>query len=263
MTVRQGFVVGSQFDPETAFRFAAGHGFDAVELDMEHAFHPGRVDPERVRALADEHDLVLVVHLPYRVDPGSPHDHAREGACRTLEAALDVAAEFEAEKAVMHAATTAHGDVWDPEAIRAGILASVRRVAAHGRSVGVEVCAENLKGPYFDVHDFPLLFDETDAAMCLDTGHAHVSGMDAAEQGRFLREHGGRVSHVHLNDTRRADDDEHLPVGLGRLDFGALAAAMDGTDWEGTATHEIYGFDLAYAAHGKRALDGLLDGRAD
>lgn len=260
MTVRQGFVVGVQFDPETAFRFAAERGFDYLELNMEHAFHPDRVAPATVRALAAEHDLALVGHLPYRLDAGSPHDHVREGSCRQLEAALDAAAAFGAEKAVMHAATLVHGDAWDPDAVREGILESVRRVAAHGRSVGVEVCVENLKGPYFDVHDFPTLFEETEAAMCLDTGHAHVSGMDGGEQARFLREHDDRISHVHLNDTRRADDDEHLPVGLGTVAFGALAEAMVEAGWEGTATHEIYGFDLAYAAHSKEAFDETLAG---
>lgn len=260
MTVRQGFVVGVQFDPETAFRFAAERGFDYLELNMEHAFHPDRVAPATVRALAEEHDLALVVHLPYRLDPGSPHEHVREGSCRQLEAALDAAAAFGAEKGVMHAEATVQGDAWDPEEVRPAILESVRRVAAHGRSVGVEVCAENLKGPFLDVHDFPTLFEETEAATCLDTGHAHVSGMDGGEQARFLRQHGDRISHVHLNDTRRADDDEHLPVGLGTIDFGPLAAAMTETEWEGTATHEIYGFDLAYAAHGREAFDETLAG---
>jgi len=61
--------------------------------------------------------------------------------------------------------------------------------------------------------------------MCLDTGHAFVSGLDAAARAKLLCEHGDRVAHVHLGDTRRGGD-EHLPVGPGRLDFAELAAAM-------------------------------------
>ena len=62
-----------------------------------------------------------------------------------------------------------------------------------------------------DVTEFPALFAATDAAMCLDTGHAFVSGLDGAAQAEFLREHGDRVAHVHLNDTRLDDEDEHIP----------------------------------------------------
>jgi len=253
-------------DPTTTFEeaaaFAAEHGFDFLELNMENAYRRDRLDAATVRETADEHGLDLLAHLPYRVDPGSPHDHAREGACRELEAAIDAAATAGVEKAVFHATSFVPGEEWDGDRIRAGIYDSVRRIDDYARERGVEAVVENLKGPFVDAGDFPDLFAETDAAMCLDTGHAHATGHDGAWQAEFLREHGDRVSHVHLNDTRRSDDDEHLPVGLGRVDFGALADAIAETGWTGTCTHELFGFDLRYAAESKRAFDELFaDGR--
>ncbi len=252
-------------DPTTtigeAAAFAADHGFDFLELNMENAYRQARLDPAAVRATADDHDLDLLAHLPYRVDPGSPHDHARDGACRELEAAVDAAAEAGVEKAVFHATSLVPGEEYDGEEIREYVYDSVRRVDDYARRRGVEGVVENLKGPFVDAGDFPELFDETDAAMCLDTGHAYATGHDGAWQADFLREYGDRVSHVHLNDTRREDDDEHLPVGLGHVDFRALATAMVETDWSGTCTHELYGFDLRYAAGSKRAFDELLAGR--
>ena len=260
MTVDQGFMIGPHHDREAAFAFAGAQGFDVVELNGEHAFRRGRVDPAAVRSLAAEYDLGLVVYLPYRLDACSPHEHVREGGRRELEAAVDLAAAFGADRAVMHAQTLAHEDTWEAGEIREHVLESARRLDEYGDAAGVQVCVENLKGSLFDVYDFPTLFEATDAAMCLDTGHAHVSGMDGAEQAAFLREHGDRIDHVHLNDTRRSDDDEHLPVGLGTLDFEALVAAMVESDWSGSCTHEVYGFDLAYVATGKRCFDDLLAG---
>jgi sugar phosphate isomerase/epimerase len=258
MSVDQGFMIGPHHDRAAAFAFAADRGFDFVELNGEHAFRRGRADPERVRSLAVEHDLGLVLHLPYRLDACSPHEHVREGGRRELEAAVDLAAAFGAERAIMHAQTLAHEETWDPAEIRTHVLESARRLHEYGVDAGVEVCVENLKRAFFDAHDFPTLFEHTDAAMCLDTGHAHVVGMGAAEQAAFLRDHGDRIDHVHLNDTRRDDDDEHLPVGLGRVEFGDLAAAMVESDWSGTCTHEVFGFDLAYVETGKRRFDDLL-----
>lgn len=241
-----------------AAAFARESGFDFLELNMENAYQRDRLDAGAVRAAADEHDLALLAHLPYRLDPGSPHEHARRGACRELEAAVDAAADVGVEKAVFHADSIVHGDAWDHDRVRACIYDSVRRIDDYAREQGVEAVVENLKGSFVDVGDFPELFAETEVAMCLDTGHAHATGHDGAWQANLLREYPDRISHVHLNDTRRDDDDEHLPVGLGHVDFGALTAAMADTGWTGTCTHELYGFDLRYAATSKRAFDELL-----
>ena len=260
-TVRQGFMLHDSdvtgVDKPEGFAFAEER-FDFVELNMEYGFEVGRIDADRVADLATRRGVDLLVHLPYRLDAGSPQDHVREGSCRELEAALDVAAEVGAEKAVMHAGTMAHGDAWDRETVVAANVESIGRVREYGADRGVEVVVENLKGPFVDVHDFPNLLSRTDATMCLDTGHAHLSGMGLDEQADFIRDHGDRISHVHLNDTRRDDDDEHLPVGLGTLDFGPLADAMRETGWTGTCTHEVFGFDLEYVGLGKERFDRLL-----
>lgn len=258
MQVRQGFTVEGFEGDADPFAFAADRGFDFVECNTEHEFERGRTDHAAVAARLDDHGLGAVAHLPYRLDPGSPHEHVREGACRELEAAIEAAAELGAEKAVVHAESRVHADAWDGDAVRSGLYDTVRRLDEYGRERDVEVCVENLKTPFFDAGDFPDLIQRTDAAICLDTGHAYATGQDAERQARLLREHGDRVSHLHLNDTRLADDDEHLPVGMGRVDFAALADAIRETDWRGTCTHEVFSFGVDYAAHGKDAFDDLL-----
>lgn len=258
MALRHGLTVENDPDREAAFAFAADHGFEFVELNMDHAFDRTRVDPAAVRASLAAHGLDAVVHLPYRLDIGSPLAHVREGACRELEAAIDAAAAMGAEKGVVHAKTFAHPEKWDRERVVDAVVESVQRLTAAGREAGVEVVVENLKGAYVDVFDFPALFERTDAAMCLDTGHAFVSGMDGAAQAAFLREHGDRVSHLHLNDTRVDETDEHLPVGLGKVAFEPIADAVRETGWAGTATHEVFGFDDAYVAQGKETFAAML-----
>lgn len=259
MHVRQGFTVEGDADPEAAFAFAAERGFDYVELNMDYAFERRRVDAATVRALADEHGLDLVVHLPYRVDPGSHHEHVRDGACRELEAAIDAAVEMGADRGVMHATSRAHPAKWTGEEIRPAVYESVRRVDDHARDRGFTLAVENVKGPFFDAGDFRELFAETDAHACLDTGHAIVAGYDLAWQADLLGEHGDRVAHVHLNTRRGADrEDEHLPVGVGGHPFEELAAAMVETDWSGTVTHEVFAFDREFVALGKRNFDGWL-----
>jgi len=261
MAIRQGFTVEYGHDPESALSFAADRGFDYVELNMDAAFERSRLDPASVRASLADADVDAVVHLPYRVDPGSVHAPVREGACRELEASIDAALAAGADRGVMHATSMAHPAKFDGPEVRDLIYESVRRIDDYAVDRGFSLVVENVKGPFFDAGDFPELFERTDAAACLDTGHALVSGYDLAWQADLLREHGDRIDHVHLN-TRRGEsgDDEHLPVGIGDRPFGDVAAAMRETDWSGTCTHEVFGLDYEFVALGKRRFDGWLAG---
>ncbi|WP_137283312.1 sugar phosphate isomerase/epimerase family protein [Halorussus salinisoli] len=258
MTIRQGFLVEWPADLETALGVAVEHGFDYVELNMDYAFERERVNPESVRRAAQERTVDLLVHLPYRLASASPHAHVREGANRELEVAIDAAVEMGARKGVFHAVSLAHPEKWDAREMRERICESVRRVDDYANDRGFTACVENLKTPFFDAGDFPDLFERTDAVGCLDTGHAHVTGQTMDEQADLLRDWGDRISHIHVNDTRRDDEDEHLPVGLGKLDFGVLADAIRETDWTGTCTHEVETFDYEYAAYGRDRFDRLL-----
>lgn len=267
MHVRQGFLVSwveSPTEYHEVFEAAAAAGFEYVELNMEAAFHRTRVDPKTVRDAATANDLDLVVHLPYRFDHCSPHDHVRDGACRELEAAVDAAVEMGAEKGVMHALSLAEPERWGREPILDAIRQSVQRLTAYGIDRDFEVVVENMKG-LVPASDLPSLLADTtpDARMCLDTGHAYVTGMDGREQAALIREHGDRISHVHLNDTRIDSDDEHLPLGLGTVDFEPLAAAVVETEWRGTCTHEVYTYDYSRVPQGKAHFDELLAGPGD
>jgi sugar phosphate isomerase/epimerase len=202
-----------------------------------------------------------VVHLPYKLDIGSPHNHARAGACRELESYLDIANKLGAETAVVHADSAAQPKHWNRSTVVTALYESIQRLHKYGVQRGLTVCAENLKGPFVDVSDAPELMARTDASLCLDTGHSFVSGTDGTQQATLFREYGNRIDHVHLNDTRLDDDDEHLPVGLGQVAFEPLVTAMVETNWEGTCTHEVYrvtdAFD--YLTTSKQQFDSLRD----
>ncbi|WP_439026515.1 sugar phosphate isomerase/epimerase family protein [Haloarchaeobius sp. DT45] len=262
MSLRQGFLVSwvdSPTEYRSVFAEAAGSGFGFVELNMEAAFHRTHVDTRAVGEAARAHGLDLVVHLPYRFDMCSPHEHVRDGACRELEAAVDAAIEMGADRGVMHAGSLAEPERWGEQPIREGIRDSVRRLTEYGIDRGFEVVGENLKG-MVDAEELPTFLADThsDATMCLDTGHAFVTGMDGEGQAALLREYGDRISHLHLNDTRIHSDDEHLPLGLGTVDFEPLATALTETDWTGTCTHEVFTYDYSRVAQGKTHFDELL-----
>lgn len=259
MNANRGFVTQIGMDYEEAFEVAGDLGFDYVELMMDGATERGRLDPEAVRDRADECGIDLAVHLPFALDVGSPFEHVRRGAVRELKAAIETAVEFGATKGVVHASSSAWKPAWNPDEIRSNVLDSVRELDSFARERGFEACVENIPGGWFSTRDFDRFFAETDASMTLDTGHARMDGLDSAGMAEFVAAHADRISHFHLNDTRRAAD-EHLPFGAGTIDFGQLLAALP-EDWSGTLSLEVFTLDYGYVETSKAYLDESLSER--
>lgn len=259
--VRTGFVVQTGMGVEEAVETAAAAGLDYVELmtDGDHAHD--RIDIERLRTALSAHDVGLAVHLPFGgVDLGSPYDQVRTAGCRVVEATVERAAAAGADRAVAHATSAAWSPAWDEAVLRDALAASMERLAAHGRRHGVEVCFENVPGGLVGLEDLPGLLDRTDASATLDTGHGRIDGYDGTAQGAWLRDHGDRVGHLHLNDTRRARD-EHVPFGSGNFEFEPVFDALAETGWSGTLSLEVFTPDLGYVETSADRLHDTLDGR--
>lgn len=258
MNPRVGFVTQVTTGLDEQLAFAGEAEFDYVEILMD-----GPVDrealaerEESVRTHLAEGDLDLLVHLPFPTDIGSPYAGVSDGAVTTQRRCLDVASDLGAEKAVLHPESSAWDVAWEHDDLRGHIDESVAELNAYGAERGVEICAENLFGGAYTIDTIDGLLARTDVSMTLDTGHARVSGYDAAATAEFVAEHADRIAHVHLNDTR-VPRDEHLPFGAGTIDFATVLGAFDDA-WSGTLSLEVGTESIEYLRHSKAALDDVL-----
>ena len=259
MDPRIGFVTQLGMDHGEAIEFAGERGFDFIELMMDGAGERRRVADrgDELRDALGAAEVDLLVHLPFGgINPGSPFEHVREGSILELEAALETAADLGAEKAVAHASAEAWGPAWDDDDLHDRLFESIDRLDEAAAEWGITLCVENVPGGAFGTNDFSALFDATDASMTLDTGHARMHGRDSGGIAAFVEDYGGRISHVHVNDTRVARD-EHLPFGAGNLDFERILGAFpDG--WDGTLSLEVFTRDFEYVGISRERLLGLL-----
>jgi sugar phosphate isomerase/epimerase len=257
-TIRQGFVTQLDMELFDALRQAADMGFDHIEVMMD---GPGertelqRQQDEIQQMLADT-GIDLVVHLPFKLDIGSPLPHVRDGAVKEVKAAIDVATALGAEKGVLHASSNAWGAAWTREHVLDLICTSVQELYEYGQEDDFRVCVENVPGEFADIYDFPYLFEETDAVMTLDTGHARISGMSSADMAAFIADFIDHVDHLHLNDTRQPED-EHLLLGAGNLDIEQILDPLQ-DDWTGTVSLEVFTDDWEYIRMSKDRLDTML-----
>ncbi len=260
MDARIGFVTQTHtgaMSPHQAVDWADELGYDFVEFYMDGASERTALDIAGLRDATAAAGLDVLVHLPFvDLDLGTPRETVRAASIQEHRACLDTAAELGAKKAVLHASTHATPPEWGESTTKPRILASVRELTAYGAANGIEICVENLPDVVYAIDEIDDIVTETDASLTLDTGHARVSGYDAAETAAFLESNLNRVSHIHVNDSR-GPKDEHLPVGSGTTDFATIFEPLFGR-WEGTISVEAYTFDKEYMQLSKAKLDAWL-----
>lgn len=128
------------------------------------------------------------------------------------------------------------------------MIDSIRRCAAIAEGHGLRPAFHPHAGSYVEYEDeIERLLDDSDLALCLDTGHAAYAGIEAE---RALVAYGPRLAHVHLKDVRPEIVEQGLgfwaalaagvfcPLGEGVVDLPAVLAALDDVGYEGYATIE-------------------------
>ena len=255
-----GFTVGLGMPFDEAIEWAAREGFDFVELLLDGPYARERIVDRResmAKTLANS-NADIVVHLPFAVDAGSPFTPVREGAIAEFTAGMDLAVDLGAEKVVFHPSSDAWDLGWTEEECREFVHEGLDDLVPAACRRGLEPCVENVVSSYYNVTTFPELLERyPDASMTFDTSHALLARMNETEMAEFCREHADRIAHLHLVDTRGGDD-EHLPVGMGRIDFSTVFAGLADAEWSGTATLEIGTEDYDTIALGKDHVAGLL-----
>lgn len=171
----------------------------------------------------------------YHLDPSGPDPAHREHCLRVYEREGELARQLGGPMVVVHPSA------WTPERAelsRAQVEAAsaqrwprlddwMRRLAEIGERLGVVYLMENQ--PF----NCPLGHDAGELArrvlavgsaalrVCLDTGHAHITG----DLTRAVTEAAPAIAYVHAHDNDGAVDDHRMP-GDGTIDWGSFAAAL-------------------------------------
>jgi sugar phosphate isomerase/epimerase len=264
--MRTGFVSFDRWPYDESISNAAALGFDFLELMMDGDAHRASLAPEtesiedRLVAL----DLDLLVHFPYPLLIGSPHEYQRDGAVEEVKRCIDVAVELGAEKGILHPASYGWDRVWGESELAGLVTQGVRELDAYATTRDFEICVENLvRRGALDVNQLDGLLEQTDTSLTFDTGHAALAGSNEDSMAAFLAEHRGRVSHLHLNDNRHGisgyrGQDEHLPLGYGSLDFDTILEPLLTSGWDGTLSIELDTATFDYLEVSQKHLEQVL-----
>jgi sugar phosphate isomerase/epimerase len=224
-------------------------GFGLIEVCSFPA-HLDYHDLEAVRAAQhriDELDLEpYSLHAPFAddIDITSLDEGHRRHARDELIRAADAAGQLGVRYLVIHPGPEKGGF---PEHERfhrmenaAGVLTDVSRAC---RERDLALVLENMLPHLFSGRVRDLLWilgalETTDVGICLDTGHAHLSG-DLRTVAHKLS---GHLWMMHATDNHGQRDD-HLPPGDGKIDWQRLLSQMARIGFSGAIILEVAGQD--------------------
>jgi sugar phosphate isomerase/epimerase len=199
---------------------------------------PRQID-ELARAVDRECLQVVSMHAPFGgaldlADPNPRHRSAAVDACRAAATALK---QLGGHVLVAHPTDLAR-DGHDVASRLADAARSLTRLHADCADLGITLDVESPL-PHVIGGD-PKAFGELLTALpasvgvCLDTGHTALG----RHWRQFIETVGTRLTHVHAHDNRGTWDD-HLPPGLGAIDWADIARSLREVQFDGWIMLEL------------------------
>lgn len=181
-------------------------------------------------------------HAPFadRIDITSLDFDVRRASVDEIETAAAAAAELGARYFVIHPGPERSPISGEERLSRMEAAAeSLNRLSQRCRELGTALVLENMLPHLFFGHAKDVLWilgaiSCCDVGICLDTGHAYLSG----DLATVVHKLSGHLWMVHASDNFGSRDD-HFPPGMGRIDWPALIAQLAALRFGGGIILEI------------------------
>lgn len=227
-------------------------GFDYLELTMDapqaHYTVIRRMKDDLIQALERLH-MRLICHLPTFVSTADLTEALREASLNEVLESLEVAAELQAMKVVLHPSPHRGLSVFVIDQARQYALRSLEAIVGKADQLGVPLCLENMfpqSNSLVNPEDFIEVFERfPQLRMTLDTGHAHIEDKRGTKILAFVERFPDRIYHVHANDNL-GKEDNHLPIGAGTIEFPKVIKALKAKGYDETITLEVFSKDRDY-----------------
>jgi sugar phosphate isomerase/epimerase len=217
---------------EIAFIGEAQYEFVDLTIEGPNALSP---DPERVLALLDKYSLFIVGHTDPCLPFAYPLEPIRKACFSELERCAGIFSSLGAT--VMNI----HPCYYCPPAMKEDLvhlnIEALKPLAEMANSHGLTLILENFKAPFDSVSTYSRMLEEVPGLQIhLDIGHANLGQDDGV---RFCTQLGEHIRHVHFSDNH-GQEDEHMPLGMGNIDWKKTVSALKSIGYDETITLEVF-----------------------
>jgi sugar phosphate isomerase/epimerase len=239
-------------------------GFDYVELTMDPPqAHHSTIARERVaiERLLQRHNMQVVCHLPTFLYTADLTESIRAASVREFLDSLAVAASLRPLKVVLHPSYVTGLGSLVADRVKQYAMESLSAILERAEELGLRVCLENMfprTKSLVEPDGFAEIFDTFPALkMTLDTGHANIGGKGCQRTLEFIHRFPDRIEHVHASDNF-GQDDNHLPIGAGTVEFQRIIKALQGIGYDETVTFEVFSRDKDYLTVSRNKFAAML-----
>ncbi len=187
--------------------------------------------------LLNSFNLDYTIHAPFMdVNIAALGSKSRASSISQIKDSVDLANKIDASVVVVHPGLIPFLAKDMPEEIYKVSNNSIREIGEYSKDLGVNTTIENMPAfesmIYQDMNRLNETLVEYDMGMTLDIGHAHHSGISPDEM------YFDSIKHIHVHDNM-GDDDTHLPLGEGNIQFKDIIATFDKKNYNGIYMIEV------------------------
>jgi len=214
--------------------FCGKAGFDFFDLTIEGP-NATNIDIAKLKPILDSYGLFITGHTDPCLPYAYPIQGVREACLKELERCAGIFSALGAK--VMNI----HPCYFCPPAMRKNLvsfhLEALKPIVEMAASYGLTLVFENYKAPFDRVSTIKnLMTDVPGLKLHLDFGHTNF-GIDNHEV--FCEQLGEHIQHVHFSDNRSRSDD-HMPLGVGTVNWQKVVRSLKATGYNSTITLEIF-----------------------
>lgn len=231
---------------EDSFIYAAENGLKAIEIHLD-KIHPGlewfdNSEIDELNLWSEKYNVRINLHNPYNLNVSDIIPRFRKNDTQLLFKSLKTAKSLNASHITSHIGSFYWFPVerWMRKKALYRFVQSMENVLDKCIELKIPFALENVvqlphgTDYYFlgdQIEDFHYLFENLNNdyfKFCLDTGHANVGDGVVG----FLQNFGDRLQTIHFHDNH-GNNDDHLPIGTGSIDWYSVAAEIKKIDFNG------------------------------
>jgi len=224
-------------------------GFDYAEIGIEEPNATPRIlmeQKEEILSALTRNAMLALGHTAYWVEFGSAHERVREGWVREAKDMINVAGELGIGLLNFHFYSRL-GTVGRTEKSREAFLQnftnSMKELTEFAAQNRIDLMLENV--PSEEGHPLESLacFSQIMSAVPslkfhFDVPHAFIENrMKGVKE--YLEAFNDRLVHIHMHDNH-GKQDEHLPLGDGKIDFRKVVKLLKEYQYDKTVTFEVF-----------------------
>lgn len=253
---KYGFNV-SNLQPEGLIENASSRGIAHIEINLSREklglkmFDANKI--EFLKKVSNEQNVSLSLHVPHYINISEILPPLRNSNMRYLYQCIEVAANLNITHITLHLGSFYWFPVekWMRKRALNRFINNIKEVLSVCEEKKLTIALENVvpipNGSEFlllgdNISDFKYVFAKIKSPwlkFCLDTGHANMG------EGviKYMHSFGDKLSCIHYHDNNGSND-EHLPVGEGRVPWDKLAFELQKISFKGPIISECRNIEV-------------------